>query len=454
MTMVADTIVTFEGPNAATAAQDRPFGGAVSPVGVAEPSIDALLASHGYVEEEYFVSGTLAEHPYRTSLLVRRPADMARFSGLVALETVHVQGALGFWQTSHHAILQGGHAWVATGSQRMGVEGVLKPANPARYETLNVPTLDLAASEQAAAALIAWSQSQSGVVPADVFAVDPVSNGILTQVGAALKRGAQRSPFSPGAVTHLIMGGASQTGGATLNYITHAHAKARLPDGRSIYDGYLAMAAPGWHPVEGGDAAIVQVYAEGDLILFGSVTPDGVVSARPDSDAANDRYRCYEVAGASHLPTRGVVDVSGLPQLGVTLEPGDRFLQVPFAPFAQGAFVNLVNWVRDGTCPPRAQRIAIADGEMVRDAFGNASGGLRSPYVDVPTARYEPAKYLRHLIGAEIPFPPERLRQLYPSHADYLERFDRGVDDLVRDGFILSGDGDMLKAEEAARPAF
>jgi hypothetical protein len=72
----------------------------------------------------------------------------------------------------------------------------------------------------------------------------------------------------------------------------------------------------------------------------------------------------------------------------------------------------------------------------------------------VPTARYEPAKYLRHLIGAEIPFPPERLRQLYPSHADYLERFDRGVDDLVRDGFILSGDGDMLKAEEAARPAF
>lgn len=451
MTILASTPVEFHGP-IPVSDDDRAFGGATSPVGIAEPVLADLLADHGYVEEEYWVAGLVAGQPYKTSLLVRKPADPDSFSGLVALETVHVQGALGLWQTSHDAILAGGHGWVAVGSQRMGVEGVLKIANPARYASLIVPTVDAAVSERAANALMQWSQSQSGTVPAEVFAVDSISNAIMTQVGAGLKNSVDGGPFGREAVASLIMGGASQTGGATLNYIGEANADARLSDGRPIYDGFLPMAAPGGEPVRGGDAAVIQIYAEGDLILFGSVGPKGVVSARPDSDVADDRYRCYEVTGASHLPTRGVVDVAGIPQLGLMLEPGDRFLQFPFAPFAQAAFVNLVNWVRDGKSPPRAPRIEVANGAMVRDEFGNAKGGLRSPYVDVPTGRYETAKYLRHLIGAEMPFSAEKLRELYGSRADYLQRFDLGIDALVDGGWILPTDGATLKVEEASRP--
>ncbi|HEX7853528.1 MAG TPA: alpha/beta hydrolase domain-containing protein [Sphingobium sp.] len=453
MTIVANAPVTFHGPIPSDDT-DQPFRGAVSPIGLAEPMLSDLLAAHDYVEEEYFVSGTVAGQAYRTSLLVRRPADPARFSGLVALETVHVQGALGLWQTSHDAIFQSGHGWVAIGSQRMGIEGPVKMTNPARYAALTVPTADLAASEQATAALMQWSQSQSGAVPTEVFAVDAVSNAIMTQVGAALKAGAEGGPFGRNPIACLLMGGASQTGGATLNYIKEAHVEARLPDGGPIYDGFLPMAAPGWQAVKGGDAAVIHIYAEGDLILFESIGPEGVVSARPDSDAADDRYRCYEVTGASHLPTRGLVDGTGIPQLGLTLDPGDRFLQIPFAPFAQAAFVNLVDWVRDGRLPPRARRIEMAKDEMVRDAFGNAKGGLRSPYVDLPTARYEPAKYLRHLIGAEMPFPSEQLHELYASRADYLQRFDRGIDALVEARWITLADGETLKTDEAAHPPF
>src|SRR3954471_24093482 len=62
------------------------------------------LAKIGYVEEEFFVSGranvydwaadgTLtvksANAPYTTRILVRRPADPARFSGSVIVEPIH-----------------------------------------------------------------------------------------------------------------------------------------------------------------------------------------------------------------------------------------------------------------------------------------------------------------------------------------------------------------------------
>ncbi|HEX7857674.1 MAG TPA: alpha/beta hydrolase domain-containing protein [Sphingobium sp.] len=193
----------------------------------------------------------------------------------------------------------------------MGVERVLKMTNPACYASLVVPTVDLAAFEQTPAALMKWSQSESDAVPAEVFAVDSISNAIMTQVGAALKSGVHGGSVGRQPVACVIIGGASQTG---------------------------------------GDAVVIQIYTEGDLILFGSIGPNGVASGRPDSDVADERC-VYAVTGASHLPTRGVIDVEGSAQLGLTLEPGDNFLQVSFAPFSQAAFVNLVNWVQGSTNP-------------------------------------------------------------------------------------------------------
>ncbi|MBL7488491.1 hypothetical protein I6A60_05185 [Frankia sp. AgB1.9] len=215
-----------------------------------------------------------------------------------------------------------------------------------------------------------------------------------------------------------------------------------------MYDGFLPMAAPGWTPAAGGDAAVVHTFTEGDLVLFGVIGKDGVVAARPDGDATNDRYRSYQVPACPHLPTRGLRDANGVPQLGLTLEPGERLNQFPSAPFNHAAFVHLVNWVTKDLAPPRAAPIAIANGAIVTDEFGNAKGGVRSPYVDVPTARYIPARYLRNLIGVELPFAPEQLDQLYGSRADYLIRFNQSLDEAINAGSILPADGDLLRQEE------
>ncbi|QDO37146.1 hypothetical protein FNV62_01840 [Streptomyces sp. RLB3-17] len=99
--------------------------------------------------------------------------------------------------------------------------------------------------------------------------------------------------------------------------------------------------------------------------------------------------------------------------------------------------------------PPHAAAIEIANGAIVTDEFGNAKGGVRSPYVDVPTARYVAARYVRNLIGVEMPFAPEPLQQLYETRADYLARFNQSIDEAINGGWILSMDGDRLKKEES-----
>jgi hypothetical protein len=73
----------------------------------------------------------------------------------------------------------------------------------------------------------------------------------------------------------------------------------------------------------------------------------------------------------------------------------------------------------------QAPPIEIANGAIVVDALGNAKGGVRSPYVDISTARYVAARYVRNLIGVEMPFSAEQLRSLYGPRADYLQRFGR-----------------------------
>jgi hypothetical protein len=70
------------------------------------------LTSYDYVEEEYFVRGTAAAYthspsgpnvlrakfPYTTRIIVRRPVDPKRFSGVVHFEPIHpTQGYVGHW---------------------------------------------------------------------------------------------------------------------------------------------------------------------------------------------------------------------------------------------------------------------------------------------------------------------------------------------------------------------
>jgi hypothetical protein len=114
-----------------------------------------------------------------------------------------------------------------------------------------------------------------------------------------------------------------------------------------------------------------------------------------------------------------------------------------------------------GTPPPPATRIEVAAGQIVRDAVGNAKGGVRSPYVDLPTVRYIAAAPLaqnenpfRRLIGLEEPIAPDVLRTMYGSRESYLRRFDAEIDQMLANRWLFPEDASRLKREEAARPLF
>jgi hypothetical protein len=289
---------------------------------------------------------------------------------------------------------------------------------------------------------------------------DAISQEIMSQIGALLKSNASNGPFAGMKVKYLIMGGSSQTGMTTLRYIQESHAKARLPNGKPIYDGYLPMEAFPVGPISGGDAAIIHVVGEGDFGLFRAFSRGAAFTIRADGDAPNDRFREYEFPAASHVPTRGIADPKVIfATLDKVMLPGEHLSQFPSPPFYNAALVNLINWVTKGVPPPKAPPIEMANGEIVRDEYGNAKGGVRTPYVDLPTVRYiasapatEPANMARRMIGLQEPISAQQLQSMYQSRSDYLLRFDQQIDQLVAQHWLQSQGGDKLKTEEAKNP--
>ena len=97
--------------------------------------------------------------------------------------------------------------------------------------------------------------------------------------------------------------------------------------------------------------------------------------------------------------------------------------------------------------PPRAARIELeADGRTVkRDANGNARGGVRSVFVDVPTAGIMPTSLAPGGVvmnpcayaGYQLDLSQQRLRQLYRTHAGYVQQVAKDTDRLVRGRFLL-----------------
>ncbi len=90
-----------------------------------------------------------------------------------------------------------------------------------------------------------------------------------------------------------------------------------------------------------------------------------------------------------------------------------------------------------------------ADGTIAKDAFGNDLGGVRSPAVDVPIATYYDTNVplpgdrgfcSNTTVGHVEPFSVARLKQLYPTHADYVSKVRTDAVQLERQGWLLPMD--------------
>ena len=94
--------------------------------------------------------------------------------------------------------------------------------------------------------------------------------------------------------------------------------------------------------------------------------------------------------------------------------------------------------------------MAARQARVVLDTFGNAVGGIRTPYLDVPPRRTTPTRKVRrsapnwgtlwHSIWA-------RLNTLYGTPQTYAAKVAQSVDKLVRGRWLTESDGRKIKAE-------
>jgi hypothetical protein len=237
------------------------------------------------------------------------------------------------------------------------------------------------------------------------------------------------------------------------NYLA-AHATLRLPDGKPIVDGFLLTSTNGNTPLPMVDVPMIQMPTQTEVVTWAE---QGIAYRRPDSDEPGNRFRLYEVAGMPHNNSR---ESPGFQNDPCTLPVTD----FPAGAFTALALNHLIQWIDKGISPPRAPYIEVdrstaGDGShLALDEYGNAKGGIRNVWVDVPIATYgvmgkgktTATDRLCLLAGTEVPLPDATLRRLYRDKADYVARVERRLKELVSAGWFLPEYADMVRADARA----
>jgi hypothetical protein len=363
-----------------------------------------------YVTEEFFVSGTAAGTPYATRIIIRRPKDAKAFSGTVVGEAMHAGGRSLIFEWSRVSILTRHHVFA---------EIVHSPAQIQMLKTFN--------AERYASLSIAMGQS----------------NEIIAQFGRLMKSEAMLGRVGPLAgynVRRVTLMGTSASSATVRNYLG-VHADLRMPDGGPIFDGFLLTSTLGNTPLPIVDVPMIQMPTQTEVTMYAE---QGNGYRRPDSDEKGNRFRLYEVAGMPHNNSR---DNPGFLNDPCTL---------PVTDFPAGAFTALglnylVEWIANGKVPPHAAPIEVdkdttGDGSLLAlDQYGNAKGGVRNVFVDVPIAtngvlgrgKTPTQDRLCQLGGTKVSLSDEKLKALYKDGSDYQNRVSRRLNELIRDGWFL-----------------
>ena len=427
-----------------------------------------------YVEQEFLVSGTANVYdwgvdrvlkvvtpnaPYTTRILVRRPRSAGAFSGAVFVEPLYTPRRWDWpmmWGYLRDGMIARGDAWVGVTMPGANLAG-LKRFNAERYAPLSF-------ANPTPAVPCPGTENRSDIEPG-------LRWDALSQIAALLKSRESGQPLADlrvAAVYLTVQAGDLET-----------YANAVQPVAR-VYDGFLARApfnltainrcaAPlaaddPRQVVRNVGVPVVAVAGEGDLV-------NTYISRREDSDAAGDRYRLYEVAGAGHIdrfaylgfPTMADQAAAGNAQgtvewpFNAPCTPPVQLMEESVLRIAYDVALDaLDNWVRKGIVPKRAARVETrpAAGNpaftVVTDENGNARGGLRTPYLEVPVAKFvtsSPGPGNCPEIGHTERFDTAKLQVLYGGFDSYATRIRGSIARLSADGWLTKADAQRLTKE-------
>jgi hypothetical protein len=423
------------------------------------------LEAAGFVEEEFFLEGSAAAYtstttplpsngvwtvtpsgttaPYKTRALVRRPADPAWFNGTVVVEWLNVTAghdtdpdfAYGYVE-----LLRRGYAWVGVSAQNVSVNGSplipgfgLKSWDPDRYGSLSHP--------------------------GDSFSYD-----IFTQAGRAVRSGALLGDLVP---QHVIADGESQSASRMVTYINGVHPLVEVYDGFLVHSRGRVGAAlsqsplPPVGPAPSGPTSFTLIRPDADEPVFVVQAETDVLGSLLARQANTGNYLRWEIAGTAHADwyflSQSILyrnrDIPTYPNPACNFPVNDGPQHWVF----HAAIRGLDTWVRTGMRPATGADISVDTSvtppALVRDAFGNVKGGIRTPHLDVPLATLSgvgntPAGFCG-LFGTSKALPWDTVEQLYRNDGAYVSRFVKSANDTAKAGFFLADDLDDIKAEAA-----
>jgi hypothetical protein len=440
------------------------------------------LERQGYVTEEWLLEGMARSWrgkgaldddgrwetevnstcPYKTRIIVCRPASSVGFSGTVVVEWLNVSGGgdgSPDWFFIHRQMMRQGAAWVGVSAQKAGIDGGaffdsgqhLKAVAPMRYGELSHP--------------------------GDAFSFD-----IFSQAASTLRAGS--GPLAGFQLQTILAVGESQSAMFLVTYVNAVDHHDRVYDGYLIHGrGSSGVSLDAQMLSSGGsedaETAVVSlesatamftgrqwiredvrvpvmtVQSETDLVMMA-----GIRGRQPDSE----RFRWWEIAGAAHFDSYGLIasqqdDGSLDPgELAALMAPVDEVFEMKMSGLINSgpqqhyvlnaAIAHLETWARSGTPPPGSRWIENDPNDelmLLRDEAGNVRGGVRTPWVDVPLAVLSgqggDGDMFLPLFGTTIPFDQGQVKRLYPGGvAQYLERFESRLDGAIEAGFILEAD--------------
>ena len=379
---------------------------------------------------------------YQTRMYVVRPSDPARFNGVVVVNWQNVTAGVDLGVPSPHE-MRNGYVWVGVTTQRVAIEG--QPSlTPGMADTKGLPAID---------------PDRYGSLrhPGDRYCYD-----IFTQAARAVGPGRPAAGADPlgGLAPGLVLAtGGSQSAMRLGSYLN------LVDDRERCFDGFLLSVHWGlcpyppdqplhrsFRPLEGG------LYAGSSAINDRGRVPILVLSSEsetlhnlPVRQPDSPTFRFWEMAGAAHAgseigPERS--EILARDGVGTFLQRG-VVNTIDWSWVRNAALEHLVRWAQGGQAPPSFRPVdASPAGGIHTDDAGNATGGIRLPDLEVPTARHSGTNDMNPLAalsGQSIPFTPEQIDARYPSADDYLQQWDAAVDRVREQGLVLDADLDMLQ---------
>ncbi|HUY07072.1 MAG TPA: alpha/beta hydrolase domain-containing protein [Acidimicrobiales bacterium] len=413
----ASTNVIAEITKSFDCAADGPIPGQfASPV---QSELTTPLPPPGFVWEQYLFEGTIAAERFKTLLQIIRPADRAPASQVAVLEPWHRAGYWTLYSKVNRYLSRERHVAAIVVANRNVLESFIKPGNPGQFDDLFLPDLENTDSE------------------------------VMAQAGALLRSGALNGMRA----RVVILGGQSTEGYWVRRYIQQEHGQAHF-NGRNVFDGYYPAQSALSSPrgvINDLDVPVVEVQGESELIRSYANGRVGADYRRDDGEL----YRLYEVPGMPHVSTRHGASAERLRTMHCECSNWSEF---PLFEIHHVALDNLILWADRGLAAVAAPRIETKDDGrvIVRDGHGNARGGLRTSYLDVPTATIHatcgptPEDFRGDrcdFLAWEEPFGKATLTSLYGSHEKYRSRVNLSLDDLVSRRWYLEADADELRDE-------